>query len=882
VPKDEEGFMGWALGDNAQHLEQLYQRWQSDPASVDREWSAFFSGIEFVGHQKLSTEYRTRDLVRAYRCFGYLAAHINPLIAPKSVPELAIECYGFSADQMHQLVPSEGFVLDSELPLEQLIEALKRTYCGNIGFEYMGSNGAIEEFIQRQIEPSWGCAVLAPEMHWRLYQSVARADIFESFLQKRFPGAKRFSLEGSEVAIPMLVLLYEEAARLGVQRSVLGMSHRGRLNIIHTLLGRPAHLLFREFGESYHESSDGRSGDVKYHRGHSATVETLSGLVEVDLLPNPSHLESVNPVVEGFAKALQAAPQRHSPRSVLPIIIHGDAAISGQGVVYETLQMMRLPGYSTDGSIHIVLNNQIGFTTLPRDGRSTPFPTDIAKAFGCPVFHVNADDPEACVRVAQLAARVRQQFGCDVFIDVIGYRRYGHNEGDEPAFTQPLMYRHIRNHPRSKQIIADRVVDEKIATKEQIESFDESLRLELQQAFDGSEALPSEAVMELDQNPALPRPAIALSKDLLLKLAQQLTHLPADLDCHPKVQKLLHDRQKQLEDKLDWAWAETLAFASLTVEGVNIRLSGQDVGRGTFSQRHALIIDQSTEAEYFPIQHLSSATGSFTCINSLLSEYAAVGFEYGYSLADPASMCVWEAQFGDFANGAQIIIDQYLAAGEMKWGHRSRLSLLLPHGYEGQGPEHSSARLERYLQLAAEANMSVCVPSSPAQYFHLLRRQAHLEHPRPLILLTPKALLRLPAARSAFQELYDGSFQPMLTHNQVAECKKLILCYGKIVYELLDALADDSTMIVSIEELYPVPPIEELCQKLRPQHILWVQEEPANQGAWGFIRQYLPQTCSLVSRPAAAATAAGSMSMHKKQQQEIIRKALQEGAQACE
>lgn len=871
--------MGWALGDNAQHLEQLYKQWLHNPESVDREWAAFFSGIEFAGHQKLSTEYRTRDLVRAYRSYGYLAANTNPLVKAHPVPELSPERYGFSSDQLDQMVPSEGFMLDALVPLGQLLDALKTTYCGTVGFEYMGTNSAIEEFIQRQIEPSWACAVLAPEMHWRLYQSVARAETFESFLQKRFPGAKRFSLEGSEVAIPMLVLLYEEASRLGVKRSVLGMSHRGRLNIIHTLLGRSASMLFREFSEAYHESSDGRSGDVKYHRGYSASIETLSGIVEVDLLPNPSHLESVNPVVEGFARALQTAPTNDTARSVLPVVIHGDAAISGQGVVYETLQMMRLPGYGTEGSIHIVLNNQIGFTTLPRDGRSTALPTDIAKAFNCPVFHVNADDPEACVRAAQLAVRVRQQFGCDVFIDVIGYRRYGHNEGDEPAFTQPLMYSHIRNHQTSKQIIAARVLSEKIVTTDELAAFDDSVHLELQQAFEVGEPLAATTVMELDQNPAQPRPSIKLSKELLLKLAVQLTRLPPDLHCHPKVQKLLQERHNQLDSKLDWAWAETLAFASLVVEGVNIRLAGQDVGRGTFSQRHALIIDQQTEAEYFPLQHLSSALGRFTCVNSLLSEYAALGFEYGYSLAEPACLCLWEAQFGDFANGAQIIIDQYIAAGEMKWGHSSRLSLLLPHGYEGQGPEHSSARLERYLQLAAEANMSICVPSNPAQYFHLLRRQAHLEHPKPLIILTPKGLLRLPAARSTLDALSQGAFQPLMMYRQAPNCKKLILCYGKIVYELLSAVNDETTVVVSVEELYPIPPLHELVERLQPREIVWVQDEPANQGAWEFMRKHLPTSCRLASRPAAASTAVGSMAMHKKQQQEIISKALQEGIQ---
>lgn len=872
--------MGFALGDNRGHLEELHAAWSRDPQSVPADWAAFFTGMEFAQSEAAPSGSRVQDLIAAYRTYGHLAAAVNPLQEPSPAPQLSLEASGLSQADLDRAFPTDGLLPQQQAPLRAILAALQETYCGPIGIEYMGCQGPeLEHFVQERIEPTRFRWDLSLELKRLLFSTLNEAELFEIFLQTRFTGAKRFSLEGLEAMVPGLRILFDRAGQLGVEQSILGMAHRGRLTVLHTLLGRPVELLFHEFGEAYLPYEYEGSGDVKYHRGYTGEVQGVEGhRVRVTVLPNPSHLEAVDPVVEGCSRALQDASAQ--PSTVLPVLIHGDASIAGQGVVYETLQMMRLRGYGTGGTIHLVANNQVGFTTSPSDGRSTRYCTDLAKGFGCPVLHVNADDVEAVARAVQLGAELRQRFSCDVFIDLIGYRKYGHNEGDEPAFTQPVMVKQIRARDSARVLYRDRLVQEGAVEQAMVSELEQTFREGLQRALTESVKVADRAV---SAEYACGKPfAVPLNRDQhrkvpLQEVAQRLLQAPEGLELHPKVKKLMEDRRQSLEKHVDWGWAETLAMGSLVLEGVPVRLSGQDVGRGTFSHRHALWVDQATSAPFYALAHLGTDQAPFSCYNSHLSEYGVLGFEYGYSLGQPQALVIWEAQFGDFANGAQILIDQFIASAEVKWGSQSRLMMLLPNGFEGQGPEHSSARLERFLQLCAEQNMQVCVPSTSAQIFHLMRRQATITPAKPLVVMSPKGLLRLPAAMSPWRDLEHGAFQPILHDEQVIRPRRLVLCCGRIYYDLVfsrEANGLKDVAIVRVEQLYPSPELQQLLQRYQPQKVVWAQDEPANQGAWSFVRTLLPPQTLLAARPEAASTATGSHADHKRQQETLLRQAL--------
>ncbi|MFZ4099822.1 MAG: 2-oxoglutarate dehydrogenase E1 component [Chlamydiia bacterium] len=892
--------MGLAFGENREHLEEQYAIWRQNPEQCSPEWRAFFEGMEFAGPGMASqATVEANAVVKAYRLYGHLAASSNPLREAVAPLQLDLASLGYTDPAME--VPSEGFFPEPTVPLSRLVEALRQTYCGSIGIEYMGSGSEVEAYIQQRIEPTRFHTEWTVQQKRALLEILNRTELFELFLHTKFTGQKRFSLEGTEALLPILQAVVDHGASLGLAQIVLGMAHRGRLNVLHTLLGRPISLVFHEFDESYVPYPFEGSGDVKYHKGFTGTITTATGAkVEVAAMANPSHLEAVDPVVEGFTRALQdrhgTIPLEAPPASVpkerrvveMPLLIHGDASVAGQGVVYETLQMGGLRGYTTGGTLHVVINNQVGFTAAPEETRSTRYATDLARAFRCPVLHVNAEDAEACVEAARLAVELRQQFGVDVFIDLVGYRRYGHNEGDEPAFTQPLETQMIRAKESTRVLYRNRLMQEGLLEQKVAEEMEEKFRAELLQALQESgqyvkEPPTRKAAQGLEdpvwaqhvQTAALAAPP---REGQLRALAQQLTTFPEGFTPHPKVKRLIEQRRKQLEEGIDWAWAEVLSLASLLTQGVPVRLSGQDVGRGTFSQRHAVWVDQSTGLPWSPLQHLSPSQAPFSVWNSHLSEYAVMGFEYGYSLLTPAQLVIWEAQFGDFANGAQILIDQFIAAGEKKWGRHSGLTLFLPHGYEGQGPEHSSGRPERFLQLCAEENLRVVVPSTPAQQYHLLREQALISPPHPLIVFTPKGLLRAPQATSSLDELAEGVFQHLIPDPRVmGSVTRLVFCTGKIWYEL-EALREQLQVtglaIVRIEQLYPMPDLRTLLTELMPKKIVWVQEEPQNQGYWGYLRTRLPAGTEYCGRPAAAATATGSHAQHKAQQTALLRQAL--------
>jgi multifunctional 2-oxoglutarate metabolism enzyme len=729
----------------------------------------------------------------------------------------------------------------------------------------------------------------------QILHKLNEAEAFERFLHNKYTGHKRFSLEGGESLIPMLDAVLDEAADAGMEGTVIGMSHRGRLNVLANTVGKSYGEIFGEFEGNLDPTLTQGSGDVKYHLGAVGKHVARSGKeVRVEVASNPSHLEAVNPVVEGIARARQDLLDRGEEAPVLPILIHGDAAFAGQGVVAETLNLSQLRGYRTGGTVHIVVNNQVGFTTSPDYGRSSTYATDVAKMIQAPIFHVNGDDPEACVRVARLAFEFRQAFKKDVVIDMWCYRRYGHNEADEPSFTQPLMYERIKQRRPVRKLYTEALVNRGDITIEDAERSLEAFRKRLQQAFDDTHDEEDDgqvAKVELERPaPMAADPAVdtAVDRTTLDQLLVKLTTVPEGFNVHPKLTRWLEQRAGALErNAVDWALGETLAFGSLLQEGRTIRLSGQDTRRGTFSQRHSVLVDQQTGAQYSPLANLGEGQGKFFVYDSLLSEFAAMGFEYGYSVANPEALVLWEAQFGDFVNGAQIIVDQFIAAAEDKWGQRSSLVLLLPHGFEGQGPEHSSARLERFLDLAAEDNMQVAYPSSPAQYFHLLRRQALRANRKPLVVMTPKSLLRLPAARSTAEQLTAGQFSEVLPDPagpSPDKVRRLLLCAGKVFYELARRRNDgelDQVAIVRVEQLYPFP-----AKALRAQldaypgaeQTVWVQEEPENMGAWRYVRLKAEQELGVrlepVSRDEGAAPAAGSPTLHQQEQQELLDRAF--------
>lgn len=862
---------------NLKLLEGLYDQWQKDPQSVDPSWQNFFDGMQFGSNlskafppRQESADLRVYYLIQAYRTYGHLMAKCDVIATetPKLAPELKLENFGLS---------------EKDQSLSETLEMLQKTYCGTIGIEYMNlGNVALEKWIQKQIEPNFPRR-LSPQDKVEILKQLNQAEGFETFLHTKYVGQKRFSLEGEETFIPVLHAILTTGGTLGVTDAFIGMAHRGRLNVLANIMGKSYGYIFEEFEDTYTPNLSESTGDVKYHMGFAGTYKNI----QLVLSANPSHLESVDPVVEGEARAMQEQTKGER-KSVVPILVHGDGAVAGQGVVYETMTMSGLNGYGTKGTIHIVINNQIGFTTLPKDGRSTRYCTDIAKAFGAPVFHVSAEDPEGCVAAANLAIQIRQQFGCDVFIDLMGYRKYGHNEGDEPTFTQPLQYQIIKAKKTIREIYRDRLIEEGVLTLPQAEDIEKEFHNNLNKILETVKASkPAPEKMKIRKKgrdlEALFKPFdTRVEKNTLLEIGKKIAQIPQGLNVHPKVQRLLKERENMLEQSLDWGMGELLAYGTIVTEGVHVRLSGQDVRRGTFSHRHGIYVDQLTSNHYFPLSHLSETQAPCDIFNSPLSEMGVVGFEFGYSLMYPKSLVLWEGQFGDFGNGAQIIIDQYIAPSEMKWGQTSNLTLLLPHGYEGMGPEHSSARIERYLQLCADENLTVANCTTPAQFFHLLRRQALRPMKKPLIVFTPKALLRHPLCRSPLKDFYEGGFQEILDDpNPPKSPKRVILCSGKIYYDLVQEREkrNASDVIIRIEQLYPlhIEKLQSLIKKYGAAETLYVQEEHANMGAWSFLRPSL-EPIRYIGRPEAASPAAGSHALHKLEHETLINQLYSQGS----
>jgi 2-oxoglutarate dehydrogenase E1 component len=963
-------------GTNAAYVEDLYARYQDNPGAVDAEWRRFFAGLKDSRERVLAEhegpswkpervltngddemlaaltgdwsgtaqeiEGKVREkaaeggvtlseheimravrdsvralmLIRSHRVRGHLAADLDPLKLnpPVDHPELDPKSYGFTEEDYDRPI-----YLDKVLGLEtatvrQIMEILQRTYCGPIGIEFMHISVPEEKaWLQERIEG------VGKEVHFSrrgkeaILQKLIDAESFESYLDKKYTGTKRFGLDGAEAMVPALEQVIKRGGNLGVNEIVIGMPHRGRLNVLSNVMGKPYRAIFHEFkGGSAHPEEVEGSGDVKYHLGTSSDRAFDGNEVHLSLTANPSHLEAVDPVVLGKVRAKQDQDHDSARTTVLPLLLHGDAAFAGQGVVAECFGLSGLRGHRTGGSIHFIVNNQIGFTTAPRFGRSSPYPSDVARMVEAPIFHVNGDDPEAVTHVAKVATEFRQQFHKPVVIDMFCYRRHGHNEGDEPSFTQPLMYKRIRNHRPVVDIYADQLETEGLFDRAQIDQMRADARSRLENEFEAADSYrPNRAdwldgrwsgIGFADEGPRRGKTQVDI--ETLRTVGEKITTIPEGVKAHKTLKRIFENRRKAIEtgEGIDWATAESLAFATLLNEGFPVRLSGQDSERGTFSQRHAVIVDQETEKLYRPLNHISDEQARFEVINSMLSEFAVLGFEYGYSLAEPNALVLWEAQFGDFVNGAQVTIDQFITSGERKWLRMSGLVMLLPHGYEGQGPEHSSARLERFLQMCAEDNIQVANCTTPANYFHVLRRQLHREFRKPLILMTPKSLLRHKRVISRLDDFGPGSTfhrvlwddadkgengaQKLVSDDQI---KRVVLCSGKVYFDLLEEREKrgiDNVYLMRLEQLYPFPAralITELS-RFQSAEILWCQEEPKNMGGWTFVEPNIEWVLNhidaaykrprYVGRPASAATATGLMSKHQAELKAFLDEAL--------
>jgi len=805
-------------------------------------------------------------------------------------PELDPSAFGLAGPDMESEFLTGGLGGVERLALSSILEILRGAYCGTIGTEYMHiSTPAEKQWIRQRTEDAT-FDFPEPNRAWILHK-LNQAEAFEAFLHKKYIGHKRFSLEGAESLIPMLDAILGRAAEGSMLEAVIGMAHRGRLNVLANIVGRSYADIFAEFEGSIDPETIHGSGDVRYHLGAKGTFETPDGaLIPVSIVSNPAHVESVDPVVEGFVRARRELVASVGQWPILPILIHGDAAFAGQGVVAETLNLSQLRGYKTGGTVHVIVNNQLGFTTAPGEARSSTYPSDVAKMVQAPIFHVNGGDPEACVRVAQLAFDYRQRFNKDVVIDLWCYRRWGHNETDEPSFTQPLMYARIAKRKSStRQTYARALLERGLISEKHVAEDVAKFERNLQEALDATRNHPGMKAAakraDLRNGDAVPDTAIDL--EALGRILKVVCDLPSNFSIHPKLGKWLEARSKALETgQIDWSLAEALALGSLLRDGISIRLAGEDTRRGTFSQRHAVLIDQSNGAEHTPLAGLQSKGSRLWVYDSALSEFAALGFEYGYSAGAPKALVLWEAQFGDFVNGAQVVVDQFISSGEDKWDQPNGVVMLLPHGFEGQGPEHSSARLERFLQLAAEGNMTIAAPSTPAQFFHLLRRQGMTRLKRPLVVLTPKLLLRAPAARSKVAELTDGQFHQVLAdpvRTDPGDVSRVILCSGKIFYELKAARDNrllNGLVLLRIEQLYPFP-LEQVVSHLAPfpnAEVVWVQEEPENMGAWRYVRDRFLEDVKVpttgITRPESASPATGSARAHEKEQKDLIDLAL--------
>jgi 2-oxoglutarate dehydrogenase E1 component len=912
---------------NTAIIEAAYERWLQNPDSVDPTWRAFFQGFslgtngaspsaalaavsgEQAAHAPIIDslkQSRVHHLINTYRSIGHLEAHLDPLSdAPPGHPKLSLEQFDLSEADLDTSFDVGTYLGGGQMKLRDVLAQLRLTYCGHIGVEYTHIQDVdVRTWLQERMESTRNQPDFTKPEKVRILRRVVKAELFERFLHTRYVGQKRFSLEGGETMVAAVDAIVEHCPKVGVEEIVMGMAHRGRLNILTSVMRKSFDVLFEQFSENYIPETVGGDGDVKYHLGYEAVLDTAAGKkVEIRLAANPSHLEIVDPVVEGKARARQRIRGDTATRKrVLPFLIHGDAAFAGQGIVAETLNFSQVPGYRTGGTIHFIINNQIGFTTEPDESRSTRYCTDVAKMIEAPVFHVNGDDPEAVCMVAQLALDFRERFRRDIVIDMYCYRKHGHNETDEPAFTQPVLYKKIAGHPQVSAVLSQKLISEATITAAEADAIKAEYSAALEKNFEKAKAaetaksakraaaieqrkfVGSTAVFQPDYH--FKPVATGVPPELIDRVVGQLTTVPADFKVNPKIKRFLDARVQAHRGggPIDWGFGEALAFGTLLIEGTPVRLSGQDCERGTFSHRHAVLHDMETQATYTPLKNLAPDQALFCVYNSVLSEAGVLGFDYGYSLDYPNLLCVWEAQFGDFANGAQVVIDQFIASGESKWQRTSGLVLLLPHGYEGQGPEHSSARLERFLQLCAEDNIQVANITTPANFFHALRRQMKRDFQKPLIVMSPKSLLRHPRCTSPVADFTHGSFHEIIDdpvfstgprHGLPADGKapaRVILCSGKVYYDLVDYRTKHhvtDAAIVRIEQVYPLhrKRLTDIVRKYAGAKLIWAQEESANNGAWGWIAPQLEELFGqkplYAGRDASASPAVGSLALHK-------------------
>jgi len=924
---------------NADYIDEVFDRYLQDPSSVDESWRWFFEGIEIGselapsaegeenhvngnGHATAqptlasgtdwAAEVRVADLIQTYRRLGKKLASIDPLSSPPaSVPELELSAFGLTNADLGKTFQSAKLVGMQPGKLSDILAHLKATYCGTIAVEFTHiENSEARTWLLQQMESTRNRSALDSETRKVIYKRLTEAESLERFLHTRYVAQKRFSVEGGESVIPLLDCVIEKGAELGAQEFVLGMAHRGRLNVLTHTMGKPVAQLFTEFEGTYKSHPEHGEGDVKYHKGYSRDLTTRQGkAVHLSLAFNPSHLEFVNPVIEGSVRAKQDRLQDTNRKKVIPIQIHGDAAFSGQGVCFETLQMQSLRAYGTGGTIHIIINNQVGFTTSPVDSRSTPYSTDLARMLDSPIFHVNGDDPEAVWHVARLAIEWRQKFGSDAFIDLVCYRKHGHNEGDEPSFTQPLLYKKIRAHTSTRELYGEALTRESILAAGEAQKVVDSVMDQFTEAQKLAKATPQDPVTSVFEGEwkGMKKPEngqvfetvkTAVPAATLVDIAEKINAMPAGFNLNSKLTRFFEARLKAIKDGkgIDWGNAEALAYATLLSEGHTVRITGQDAERGTFTHRHAVVTDSETAARYNAQAQLAQKGAKFEIYNSHLSETAAMGFEYGYSLAAPNALTVWEAQFGDFANGAQVIIDQFIATSESKWQRMNSLVLLLPHGYEGQGPEHSSARLERFLQLCGKENMAVVNLSTPAQIFHALRRQVKRNFRKPLVVMSPKSMLRHPLAISELKDLSNINFQEVIdcpeSNSRADKIRRVLLCSGKVYYDLVNERANrklEDVAIVRIEQLYPWPAAKLaaiLNRYGKARELVWVQEEPRNMGAWShvfnhwmggldlFMSQVGDRPIRYAGRGVASSPAVGSPKVHEAELKALLAEAF--------
>ena len=943
-------------GNNSAFIEEFYSQYIENPESLPESWQNFFKGLDDdisvvskningpswspkkrennfsykqinlnkepnnYGSDLKSVEQAAKDsvraimLIRAYRIRGHLIANLDPLNLQKKSEhsELNPETYGFTKKDYNRKIFLDGVLGLKYADLSQIISILKRTYSSNIGYEFMHMGDPEEKaWIRNRVEGPEKEINFTDNGKLAIFNKIAEAEIFEKYLHVKFIGTKRFGLDGGESLIPALEQIIKRGGNLGAKEIKIGMPHRGRLNVLANVMGKPFRAIFSEFFGKKVTSKKDFEGDVKYHLGASSNREFDGNVVHISLTDNPSHLEAVNPVVLGQVRAKQFFHKDAKRKKVIPVLIHGDAAFAGQGVVAECFAMSGLPGHNIGGTIHIIVNNQIGFTTAPRFARSSPYPSDVAKTAQAPIFHVNGDDPEAVVHCAKIATEYRQKFNRDVVIDMVCYRRFGHNEGDEPSFTQPIMYKKIKAHPTTLSIYGNKLIKDSLISKKFVEEKKDNFKIFLEKEFKSSKDYKSE-LKWFDGVWSRFKPGLGKDKrgvsgvdqKKLVKIGKNISTLPKNFNVHKTILKIFENKEKMFtkEEPIDWSTAELLAFGTLLTEGFSVRLSGQDSGRGTFSQRHSVIRNQSNHDRYIPLNNISNNQKKFEIIDSLLSELAVLGFEFGYSLSEPETLVIWEAQFGDFANGAQVVIDQFITSSESKWGRASGLVLLLPHGYEGQGPEHSSARLERFLQMCAGENIQVINCTTPANYFHALRRQMHRDFRKPLIVMTPKSLLRHKRCVSNIEDftkknsfhrvLEDHSYESksgLIKLKKDKKIKKVVMCSGKIYFDLIEAREknkNDEVVFIRIEQLYPFPAktLALILKRYKNADFFWCQEEPKNMGAWNTVRNYIDRTIEIIQsrgdkvkyigRKPSSSTATGNLNKHLAQQKEILEKVV--------